>query len=422
MIPRFRPTVSFWEALRFMAEVLFLDADRSEDVTTFEDAFARYHGAAGSVFVSSGRMALRLILKALDYPAGAGIVVPAFTHFSIPAMIRAMGFKPLFADIEPFTYAMTPTSLRVAITPEARAVIPTHLFGRTCPMRDLTDVAREHSLDVIEDCAQALGARTSDGPVGLLGRAAFFTFGVTKNFTTYSGGMVLSRDAALLDRIRRFAAGFGRPPLVRLLKEGVVAAAMNVAVWPPVFDLVLGPILRLSKQDRPDGIHNLFEEPMQMAPEGRMSTWEWRPRSAQARAGLRQLVRLDARNQARRSVGAVLLESLTRLGCSGLPAPADTNGDHLFMSFPIRRPDRFRFISALRRFGIDASPGYVSNCCRLPDVGGKGPDQCPAAESVAREIVHLPLYPGLGARHLQRIAWAVARADAEGGQGLARTT
>ena len=413
MIPRFRPTVSFWNAMRFAASAAFCGADNNETVKAFEDAFAKYHGAAGAVFVASGRMALRLILKALDYPAGSGIVVPAFTHFSIPAVIKAMGLKPLFADITPDTFEISADTVQTALAPGARAVIPTHLFGRTCPMPDLLKLAEKEGLDVIEDCAQAFGASTDAGWAGTLGKAAYFTFGVTKNFTTYSGGMALTNDSALLERIRALTTDFGPPCKLRLLKEGVVAAAMNVAAWPPAFTVGLSPILRLGDQSKPDLIHSLFDEPVRVTPEHAMAAWQWLPGRAQAAAGLRQLKALDANNQARRHTGSALLDALENLACCGLPARAEPGGDHLYMSFALRRQNRFRFISNLRAFGIDSSPGYVSNCCRFHELGGIGSDQCQTAEAVAREIVHLPMYPELGPRRLELIARAVARADAQ---------
>lgn len=413
MIPRFRPTVSFLDALRFLTDAVFCSSLNRAQVSAFEEAFAWRHGAAGAVFLSSGRMALRLILKALDYPAGAGIVVPAFTHFSIPAVIRAMGLTPLFADIDPATSEVTAGTIKAALAPGARAIIPTHLFGRTCPMPEILELARANGLDVIEDCAQAFGAQTQTGPAGMFGRASYFTFGTTKNFTTFSGGMALCKDAGLLERIKAEAARFGPPSKGRLIKEGIVAAAMNVATWPPVFTCALTPVLRMGKQDQPDLIHNLFDEPVKVVPESGMAAWQWRPGKAQAVAGMKQLDMLDEKNQARREAGAALLGALAQKGCSGIPAPAEPGGDHLYMSFAARRKDRFGFISVLRRLGIDSSPGYVSNCCRFPELGGAGPEQCPNAEEVARQIVHLPLFPGLGKGQIKRIAEAVAKADLE---------
>jgi dTDP-4-amino-4,6-dideoxygalactose transaminase len=143
--------------------------------------------------------------------------------------------------------------------------------------------------------------------------------------------------------------------------------------------------------------------------EGALSALRWLPGGAQARAGLRQLAALDGRNQQRREVGAALLEALTARGVPGLPAPADAGGDHVYVSFALRHPDRARFGGALRRAGVDFSPGYMSPCSAIPELGGwRG--RCPEAETVARHIVHLPLYPGLSAKDVERIAAGVAAA------------
>lgn len=410
MIPRFSPTVTMPGALRFLLDVSLSRGD-SADVARFEQAFARFQGCEHAVFVPSGRVALLLILQRLAHPQGSEVIVPAFTHFSIPSVIRHAGLVPVFADIDPETYELTPDTVSAVLTDRTRALIPTHLFGRTCPMPDLLTLAGKRKIDVIEDCAQALGARVGDRRAGNGGVASYFTFGITKNFTTYSGGMITCSDPGMAAALRESLGAFHPASRPRLLKEGLVAAAMTVAAWRPAFSLAIAPLVRAAGPDRADIVHRLFDEPPRNFSAASVPALQWRPIAAQALAGMRQLGALDDRNQRRRNAGCALLDALAGRGCAGLPAAAGPGGDHVFMSFAIRRENRLSFIHRLRKAGIDSSPGYVTNCRRFAPAGKKGGPECPVAEHVANRIVHLPLYPALSRADIGRIAEGVSRAD-----------
>jgi len=406
MIPRFSPATTPWETVRFLVDAINPMADDEAAVARFEEAFARWQGALHALFVPSGRMGLHLILAAAGYPAGAEVVVPAFTYFAIPAMLRHMGLRVVYADVEPTTYELSAETVMRVLTPKTRAIIPTHLFGRTCPMGGLVRLARSRGLDVIEDCAQACGAMLGERRAGSRGRAAYFTFGITKNFSTYSGGVAVTDDEDLAGEMRALTADFAAPGRAALLKQGLTAGAMNAATLRAVFNITLAPVLRRARVSDADPVHLRFMEAPGPISEERLARLQWRPGAAQAAAGMRQLGTVDARNDERRRLGAALLNALRARGISGVPAPAGPGGDHLFVSFALRRPRREVFGRHLRSAGVDFSPGYMSACSRLPELGG-APGRCPVAEAVEREAVHLPLYPGLRTRDIEQIADAV---------------
>ena len=410
MIPRFSPATTPGETARFLLDTLRPDPPGGDLVHRFEEAFARWQGASQALFVPSGRMGLHLILAAAAYPAGAEVVVPGFTYFAIPAMLRHMGLTVVYADVEPTTYELNAASVRAVLTPMTRAILPTHLFGRTCPMAELGSLAREYGVDLIEDCAQACGASMDGVRAGSLGRAAYFTFGITKNFSTYSGGVVVTQDDALAEAMRGRMADFAQPGRGALLKQGITAAAMSVATSPAVFNLTLAPMLRWAHPSDADPVHTRFEEAVAPISDEQLHRLRWRPGPAQAAAGLRQLATVDARNDARRRLGDALRAALLARGVVGVPASADPGGDHIYVSFALRRPRREAFGRLLRGAGVDFSSGYMTACSRLPELGG-APGLCPEAEAIEGEIVHLPLYPGLGEGAIQRIADAVLSAD-----------
>jgi len=396
------------ETLAFMRDLACFPASRGEVVTRFEAAFAAYIGVPHVLFVPSGRMGLWLILKALQYPAGSEIVVPAFTYFAIPAVIRAAGFTPVYADIDPATYELTTASVSNVVTSKTRAVIPTHLFGRTCDMDGLATACSRNHIDLIEDCAQSCGAAIGGRKTGSLGRAAYFTFGITKNFTTFSGAMVACRDVEIHQRMAGLAGGFRPAARGKLLKEAITAFGMLVATNRFIFNLSLAPLVRTTPADRPDIVHRLFEEVAGAIDPAAMDRMGWYPVESQAAAGLRQLRTIDVKNAARRRHGARLLRLLRDQGFEGVPAPAETGGDHIYMSFAIRHPDRFRLAASLRRGGVDVAPGYMIDCSARPELGGHA-GQCPNASVVESSILHLPIYPELRDRDLEIISQSLGQ-------------
>ena len=152
-----------------------------------------------------GRMALYFILKAMELPAGSEVVVPAFTFWVVPEIVRVAGLTPVFADIDPATFTLSPDALQRAITPRTSAVLPTHLYGLSCDMDPILAIARDANLKVIEDCAHSLGATYKGRMVGTLGDASFFSFQAFKPLNTYGGGLAWMRDAGVARRVGEFA-------------------------------------------------------------------------------------------------------------------------------------------------------------------------------------------------------------------------
>ena len=418
MIPRFSPTVTLNEIIAFQHDVLRMPHSATADIREFERAFAEYMGGGHAIFVSSGRMALWRILQALDYPAGSEVIMPAFTFFAIPAVVKLAGLTPVYADISPDTCELSPQSVSAVLSERTRAVIPTHLFGRTCDMDGIHNVCDSRGIDIIEDCAQSMGAVIGEKKAGRFGSASYFTFGITKNFTTFGGGMVLCEDQALHREMLDIGADFASPGRMRLLKESFMAIAMRTATRRPIFSVCLGPLLKAGSGAGPDFVQRAFEEVSALTHE-RLNRARWRPTVAQAKAGLRQLKSLDEKNAARRDRGRELLGRLSKLGCRGLPAPADPSGDHIYVSFAVTRADRYQYAHALRRHGVDTAAGYMSDCANIPELGGT-PGRCPNSARVADRILHLPLYPELRPTDLDHMAAAMASTDKFYGRDIQR--
>lgn len=184
-------------------------------VERFEAEAAAYLGVPHAVACASGTDALLLVLRALDLEPGDEVIVPAFTFFASAGAVWNAGLRPVFADIDPATFNVDPASVRSAITDRTRAIMAVHLFGQMADMPALEAIAREYGLALIEDAAQAFGARQRQGETwrmaGTVGTAGCFSFFPTKNLGAFGdGGMVVTRDAALAERVRRLRTHGGR--------------------------------------------------------------------------------------------------------------------------------------------------------------------------------------------------------------------
>jgi perosamine synthetase len=172
----------------------------------FEHAMAAYIGAPHAIAVSSGTAGLHLALLANNIGPGDEVIAPSFTFIAVANAVRYTGAQPVFADIDPGTLNLDPSSVEAAVTVRTRAIIAVHTFGRPADLPALLAIAQRHNFLLIEDACEAVGARigSQNGgqPVGSFGDAAVFAFYPNKQITTGEGGMVLTRNADTARRIR----------------------------------------------------------------------------------------------------------------------------------------------------------------------------------------------------------------------------
>jgi perosamine synthetase len=171
-------------------------------VAQFESEFSAACGAEYGVAVANGTCALHLALAALGIGPGDEVIVPSLTFIATANAVRHAGATPVFADIDPETLCLTAETIEPRITAESRAIIPVHLLGQPCDMPPICRLAGRHSLDVVEDAAEAHGAEVHGQRVGSFGDINCFSFYANKIITTGEGGMCTTNDAALARRMR----------------------------------------------------------------------------------------------------------------------------------------------------------------------------------------------------------------------------
>lgn len=174
-------------------------------VVEFEKAFAAYHGAKHGVAASNGTTALMAAMMAHDIGPGDEVIIPSFSFFATASCVLSTGARPVFADIDPDTFCLSPEAVEAVITPKTKAIMPVHLYGLPANMPAIEAICQKHGLILLEDSAQAHGASINDRRVGTWGTASF-SFYPTKNMTTTEGGMVLTNDDEIARKLRMIRA------------------------------------------------------------------------------------------------------------------------------------------------------------------------------------------------------------------------
>jgi dTDP-4-amino-4,6-dideoxygalactose transaminase len=200
-----------------------------------EAELANLCGVKHGVACASGSDALLLALMALDIQPGDEVIVPSFTFFATASAVSRLGAVSVFVDIDPVTFNLDPLRISAAVTARTRAIIPVHLYGQSADMASINRIARQHSLAVIEDAAQAIGAQWAGGPVCSWGTIGCLSFYPTKNLGAWGdAGLMLTSDDQLAERLRLLRVHGMKPRYIhreiginsRL--DGLQAAVLNV--------------------------------------------------------------------------------------------------------------------------------------------------------------------------------------------------
>ena len=313
------------------------------EVDAFEQEFAAYCDATAAVGTNSGTSALYLALVASGIGPGDEVVTVPFTFLATVATILQTGATARLVDIDPQTMTLDPDQLESVITPRTRAVIPVHLYGQPADMTSIMDVARRHRLVVIEDAAQAHGARDRGRRVGSIGDLACFSFYPSKNLGACGeGGMVVTSDASRADAVRQLRS------------------------WGHT---VQGDNVRTGGNFRLEAVQ-----------------------AAVLRVKLRHL---DRWNAARRTIAERYDRLLAPLSVT-TPRPRP-NSEHVYHVYAARTPARDRVVTALRARDIGTAVHYRRPIHLEPgyETLGYGVGHFPHAEAAAQEVFSVPIYPEL---------------------------
>jgi dTDP-4-amino-4,6-dideoxygalactose transaminase len=206
------------------------------EVDKMEKAFCEYLNCKYAIGVSSGTDALLVALMALDIQPGDEVIVPTYSFFATAGVVSRMNAVPVFADIDPVTFNIDPDDIEKRITNKTKAIIPVHLYGQSCEMDMIMEIARNNNLKVVEDGAQAIGVQYKDGKhVGTIGDIGCYSFFPSKNLGCFGdGGLVVSNDDVLGEKLRILRVHGGKPKYYHKIIGGnfrldaIQAAVLNV--------------------------------------------------------------------------------------------------------------------------------------------------------------------------------------------------
>lgn len=326
-----------------------------EEVTAFEHEFADFCEARDSVAVANGTEALQLALMACGIRTGDEVISSTFTAVATAAAIQSTGACPVLVDIDPETYCLDPKMVQKAITPRTRVIVPVHLYGFPADLSSIVEIAGNNHLDLVEDCAQAHGARFNGKRVGSFGKAGAFSFYPTKNLGAYGdGGAIVTNDPALAAHLR----------------------SLRQYGW------------NARKDSEEKGINSRMDE-------------------LQAAILRVKLACLESDN-ARRLELADLYRS--KLSGTQVKLPPDRSGcEPVYHLFVIRHPQRDGLQQYLQSKGITAlvhypTPVHLQKGYR--DLGYTAGD-FPESESASPEVLSLPFYPEMTTEMVEEVCQAV---------------
>ena len=375
--------------------------------SSFERRFAQHLGAGVNACAFwKGRVAFYATLRALGVGLGDEVIVPGFTCVVVPNAVRLTGATPIYADIESGGYNIDPHRVEEIITSRTRALVVQHSFGIPAPIDSLLDLAMRHGLLVIEDCAHSVGGKHDDRRLGTFGDAAFFSFQWSKPLTTGMGGMAVTSDVVLADRLRRVHRGTVPPP---------ITAQMQLYAQYHAHARLFSPRLAWHAQDALRVVSRLglfVGSSSEAELDGAMpSDHNWRMASFQQAVGERLLWTVPERNAHAEALAARYDAALQNAGWT---TPSRPSGAAL-LRYPVRVANKDRLLQAARQARVEVGswfetplhPVALEKHARFGYVVG----QCPNAEHTARQLVNLPLHPGVSAAEADRtVRFFLARA------------
>jgi dTDP-4-amino-4,6-dideoxygalactose transaminase len=332
----------------------------SQEVAAFEKEFAHYLGTAYAVGVGSGTEALHIALTACGVQQGDEVITVSHTAVATVAAIALCGAKPIFVDINPLSFTLDPSKLEEAITEHTKAIIPVHIYGHPSDLEPILAIARRRGILVLEDCAQAHGAKYKDRMVGSWGDIACFSFYPTKNLGAIGdGGMIVTSDPELASRVR-YLREYG-------WAERYVSRTLG---WNSRLDVIQAAILRV------------------------------------------KLKYLDSDNCRRNVLAEIYAQELSDLPWLVLPSKR-LETTHVYHLYVIRCKERDKLRAHLEDCGVGVLIHYPVPVHQQPAYSNawQSPDRLSETERAATEVLSLPMYPELSEADVQTVVQAVRSFD-----------
>lgn len=316
------------------------------NVKQLESDIAKYSNVKYGIGVGNGSDAIHIALQAVGVGEGDEVITTPFTFFATAGSIVRTGAKPIFVDIDPITFNIDPKKIEEVITNKTKAIVPVHLYGQIADMEPIINIAKKYNLAIIEDAAQAIGAKYKGKTVGELGTAATYSFFPTKNLGAYGdGGMIITNDDNIAEKCRIIRVHGSKPKYYH-----------HVLGYNSRLDEIQAAILNV------------------------------------------KLPYIDRWSKERRKRAAYYSEKLNEKLNGFIQTPVEREGNyHVFHQYTIRASKRDELQQYLKEQGIATMIYYPIPLHIQPVFKGLGykKGDFPVAEKAAEEVLSLPMYPEL---------------------------
>lgn len=385
--------------------VKFLTSKEIEggDVCRFESDLATYLGVNETFSFNTGRTALYVALKSLDLNHGEEVIVPAYTCAIVFEIVLRLGLKPVFVDVDLETCNIDPELIPKAVTPRTKAIIPVHLFGRPCDMDQIIETSEKLGLYIVEDAAQALGAKFKDRKVGNFGDLGVFSFGLGKSITGGEGGALAVNNPELGERISRIRAQLPRPGWEWVLHIAGNVVAMKVFSHPSTYALIKNYVEQSVEESDQMILRNCLSL-SKGTPSSYPTVRLERMPNLSAAILREQLMKVDGFNEKRMANAhrlTMLFDEVHGKEVS-VPPQNDPNVESTFTRYVVRvsRRNRELAVNELLRHGIGVTRPYYYIGMLLEKLSN---EKYVHADKLCSSLIALPIHPLLTESDVQEI-------------------
>jgi perosamine synthetase len=363
-------------------------------IAKFERVLEDMHPGCRAVATPMARVGIYLALKYLIRP-GQKVMMSPYTISDVVNMVLCAGGVPEFVDTSPGSCNIDPLLLADALeqTGNVGAVLVTHFYGLICDMTPIAEACRKHRVALIEDAAQAFGARLDSKRAGTIGDVGVFSFGLLKHVTGFLGGAVMAKDPGLIDAIRGELDTFGNLPRKLLLQKLISGAMYDLATTPLVFDTVVYWLFRYAYLNDVAFFKNRLDTDRNpVAYSTFPAKYACRMSDAQAQIIASQFRLFEDDIRERVANAAIYHEGLHDIPGLELP-PLRTDGSHIYQYYAVICDERDKLALWMTHELRDVQISHHRNCASVPCFSSYARN-CPNAERAAQGVLYLPCYAG----------------------------
>lgn len=377
------------------------------DINNFQNLFSSYISTKYAIVVSSARAGLALTLKAFNLKPEDEVILPAYTFHVIPAIIKSMGFKPIFVDVRKDTYNINVSAIKEKITNRTRVILATHILGQPCEIEDIVYLSKKYDIKVIEDCAHSCGAEYNGKKVGSFGDVGIFSFGIGKLMTCFGGGAIACNNVNIRNDLLKSLEGYRKCSRKEIVKKILKCTIFFLLTHPKIFPYAGYFAMRTADFFNCDTLDRQPYEPVKLYdnfPESFYTKFT----NLQAMVGIRQLSHLDEKINRIIRNAEIYNKELASIKDIITPFVAPKT-KHVYLYYRIRVKQPKRLKNKLLKYGIDTKLDDIAVCPEL-NIFLESDTNYQAAREISKTSLDLPCYSGLREEDIYKIVSKLKKA------------